>query len=121
MSHSIHPTSSASRATDGATESSPSTEIVFELLDDPHVRTILNAVRDEPRPARELVELCDGSRPTVYRRLDRLETAGLVETHTQVHPDGHHRKLFTSDVESISLELGEGGFTAAVRDVQLDT
>jgi DNA-binding transcriptional ArsR family regulator len=94
--------------------------MVFELLDDPHVRTILDAVRDDPRPARELVELCDGSRPTVYRRLDRLETAGIVETRTQLHPDGHHRKLFTSDVEAVSLHLDDGELTATVGEATLD-
>jgi len=120
MSHPFHPTSSASRSADGATESSPAPEIVFELVDDPHVQTILNAVRDEPRPARELVELCEASRPTVYRRLERLETAGIVQTHTQVHPDGHHRKLFTTDVEAVSLELDEGEFTAQVGTASLD-
>ena len=120
MSHPFHPTSSASRSADGATESSASPETVFELVDDPHVRTILNAVRDEPRPARELVELCEASRPTVYRRLERIETAGIVQTHTQVHPDGHHRKLFTTDVEAVSLEMDEGEFTAQVGTASLD-
>jgi DNA-binding transcriptional ArsR family regulator len=120
MSHPFHPSYPDSRRTDGTAESSPPAEMVFELLDDPHVRTILNAVRDEPRPARELVELCEGSRPTVYRRLERLETAGLVESQTQVHPDGHHRKLFTTDVEAISLELCDGKFTAKTGNTPLD-
>lgn len=115
MVHTTQPASAPSQGTHEADDPSPSTTVVFELLDDELSWSIVNAVRDEPKPARKLVNECDGSRPTVYRRLDRLETAGIVDSSMELHPDGHHRKVFTTDTEAISLDLGDGEFTASVR------
>ena len=115
MLHTTQPASASSQGSHQAGDPSPSSSIVFELLDDALSWSIVNAVREEPKPARKLVEECDGSRPTVYRRLDRLETAGIVDSYVELHPDGHHRKVFTTDAEAISLDLGDGGFTASVR------
>ena len=93
----------------------PRPTTLLELLDDEYALDILEALDGGAKPARELVEACDGSRPTVYRRLDRLETAGLVDSETAVHPDGHHRKEFTTDVERVTLELTDGEFTVSVK------
>jgi DNA-binding transcriptional ArsR family regulator len=83
---------------------------VLSLLDDEHVQSILAALRDGPRPAQDLVDSCEASRPTVYRRLDDLEDAGVVESRTALRPDGHHRKEFATAVESLSMELEDGSF-----------
>lgn len=88
----------------------PQSEDVLELLADEHAQSILRTLRDGPRPAQDLVDDCEASRPTVYRRLDALEDAGVVESRTALHPDGHHRKEFAVAVESISMELADGSF-----------
>jgi DNA-binding HxlR family transcriptional regulator len=94
--------------------SSPAPETVLELLTDEYARALVDALQDGPRPARELVGECDGSRPTVYRRLNRLEAAGLVAARTVPHPEGHHRKEFRATVEAVSVEFGGGEDGVAV-------
>lgn len=115
MSQTPPPSSAVAHGNPDADCQSPDSPVVFELLDDELSWTIVTAVRETPKPARELVDECDASRPTVYRRLDRLETAGLLETRMELDPDGHHRKVFSTDAAAISLDLDDGEFTASVR------
>lgn len=96
--------------TDQDEETVQSPVAVLELLDDPFTQSILAALDDGDKPARSLVESCEGSRPTVYRRLDRLEEAGVVESHTALHPDGHHRKEYALVVDELTLQLTGSGF-----------
>lgn len=84
-------------------------EEVLSLLSDEHARTIMAAVGDGALPARKLVDCVDASRATVYRRLDRLEEVGLLETRTTYHPDGHHRQEFSLAVDRVELSLGADG------------
>lgn len=81
---------------------------LLELLEDGYARRILAALDREPRSARELVEACDASRATVYRRLDRLEEFGLVTTDMELHRDGHHRTVFDAAFRRASVELVGG-------------
>ena len=88
----------------------PDFERVVALLDDPQARTILLATSVEPRSATELAERCDASQQTVYRRLDRLVDAGLVEDHTRVRKDGHHDTVYTATLEEVTIGLRDGEF-----------
>ncbi|WP_276257941.1 ArsR/SmtB family transcription factor [Haloglomus litoreum] len=76
---------------------------LLSLLGDEYAREILSTLGDQSLPAREIVDRSSVSRPTVYRRLDRLEEAGLVETTMSLHPDGHHRKEFRIVVDAVEL------------------
>jgi DNA-binding transcriptional ArsR family regulator len=87
---------------------------LLSVLEDDYARRILNAVAADPRPARELMEVCDASRATVYRRLNRLEEQDLVTSRTEVHPDGHHRKVFEATLEEVTLSLDGDGISAEV-------
>lgn len=91
---------------------------LLDLLGDEYTSRILEALSVEPRPARELVSVCDMSRPTVYRRLDRLEDHDLVSTDTTIDSDGHHRKLFATTFERVTIELDDDAPTVhlVVRD-----
>jgi DNA-binding transcriptional ArsR family regulator len=87
---------------------------LLAVLEDDYARRILAAVAEEARPARELMEACDASRATVYRRLNRLEEQDLVTARTEVHPDGHHRKVFAATLEEATISLGGDGVCAEV-------
>jgi predicted transcriptional regulator len=89
-------------------------ETVIALLSDDHARTILETIQDEPKSARSLANVCDVSRPTVYRRLERLQAAGLVTTRMEYDDDGHHRRRFEALVDTVDLALGDAGFEVAV-------
>ncbi|WP_267643479.1 ArsR/SmtB family transcription factor [Haloarchaeobius amylolyticus] len=81
---------------------------LLDLLDDDYASRILQALSVESRPARDLVEACEASRSTIYRRLNRLESYGLVATDVELHEDGHHRKVFESTFERATFEFEDG-------------
>jgi len=87
----------------------PSTDVLIDLLSDEHARDILEAICLEPKSARDLASECDASRTTVYRRLNRLQEAGLVREQMAYDSDGHHRLRFRPAVEQVAIELGETG------------
>ena len=101
------------------TSTRPSADVAasgLELLSDDCAREILAVVAEEPTPARRISERLDVSRTTVYRRLDRLEEAGLLDAQLAYDPDGHHCKEFrlavdqlavTVDAEGVSVECTE--------------
>jgi predicted transcriptional regulator len=96
------PTETTSRSSD-APDTTADADELLSLLGDEYTRKILTTLGDQSLPAREIVNRSGVSRPTVYRRLDRLEDAGLVETTMSLHPDGHHRKEFRIVVDTVEL------------------
>jgi len=86
-------------------------EEILSLLADDYVRSILDALTDGPKPAAELADRCTASTVTIYRRLDRLETAGLVAVETQIAPDGNHRARYRARPASIAVSISEAGLT----------
>ncbi len=102
-------------------ESSTDAASVIELLGDRFTRNILVSLKAEPKTARELVAVCDGSRPTVYRRLKALEEADLVTARNQIDPDGHHRKKFATAVTSIVCNVEPKAFETALLTESAET
>lgn len=77
----------------------------LDVLNDDYTLEIIEALQDDSRPARDLIAESTASKPTVYRRLDRLEASGLVTSRTTLHPDGHHRHEYRLTVDRIVVEL----------------
>ncbi|MFB6102611.1 MAG: ArsR/SmtB family transcription factor [Haloplanus sp.] len=90
------------------------TEEVLALLEDDYSRTILEAINTDARPACDLVDACDASRATVYRRLNRLEDAGLVTSRLTYDADGHHRTVFEATLDAVTVDLGDDGLALTV-------
>jgi DNA-binding transcriptional ArsR family regulator len=80
-------------------------ESLLSLLGDEYTQAILSAMGDDSVPAREIADSADVSRPTVYRRLNRLEAAGAVETVMTVDGDGHHRQAFRVTLDELAVPL----------------
>lgn len=85
----------------------------LDLLCDDVARELVGALGGTPRSATALAERIDASRATVYRRLDSLEAAGLIESRVAIDGDGHHRKRFRVAIEAISLRFGDDGVDVA--------
>jgi len=98
-----------------------STETLLELLGDEYTRAALEAVAQTPRSGREVSACTSMSRPTAFRRLNELETAGLVTTEQHIDESGHHHKRYRSVLEEISFELTADGFTAKITTAGLRT
>lgn len=88
-------------------------EELLSLLGEDYTRDILAMVKREAVPAREIADRLDISRPTVYRRLNSLQEAGLVDTSLAVHSEGHHRQQFRATVDEVSLSFADGDITVA--------
>ena len=80
-------------------------ELQLELLGDQYARELMNRLSSEPQSAPELVKRCSFSRTTVYRRLDELESAGLLEANLELRRDGNHRQVYRPAVEKITFSL----------------
>lgn len=87
---------------------------LLELLGDEYTRRVLEAVTQQPRSGRDVMDAADVSKATAYRRLGDLEDAGLVESETVFDPDGHHHEQFRAVVESIDIEFGSDGLGVTI-------
>lgn len=87
----------------------------LELLNDDYALSILRALSAGPQRARELTDACEGSRSTIYRRLDRLVEAGFVTTDVTLDPDGHHCKSFRLVRNSVTVRVEGGELTVTAR------
>lgn len=95
-------------------EDSVRPEELLALLGDEYTQRVLGALGDQARTGQEISTATDISKPTVYRRLGRLQEAGLVETTRRIDPDGHHCKQYHAVVETIDVEFGSDGFGVAI-------
>jgi DNA-binding transcriptional ArsR family regulator len=102
---------SEARKSDGQTVDAAE---VLSLLSDEYAREMLNALVEDPLSARALSERLDMSRATVYRRLNRLESAGVIDSSMTVDPEGHHRKQFSVVVDRMQLMFRSDGVSLEV-------
>lgn len=82
---------------------------VLDLLDDPECRDILDATGDETLSAAELAETCDAALSTLYRKLDRLTDAGLLEERIRVKRSGRHTREYARRLEDVTLTVSDAG------------
>ena len=90
-----------------AADQSVETDELLALLGDEYTRTILSTIGDDSLPAREIANRSEISRATVYRRINRLEAAGVVEEVMSIHPEGQHRREFRIAYDHIQLSLAD--------------
>ena len=87
------------------TEQPIDTDELLSVLGDDYTQEILTIIGEQSLPAREIAERLDISRPTVYRRLNRLESLGVVEGVMSIHSGGQHRKEFRVVLDEVTLSL----------------
>jgi predicted transcriptional regulator len=64
--------------------------------------------------AKRLSERCDASKPTIYRRIERLEDAELLVEQTRPDPDGNHYSVYAANLKRVTVELADGEFSLRV-------
>lgn len=106
------PIRSDAEATTDETPVAPGT--LLELLEDEHSQAILSSIADEQKPAREILEEVTASRATVYRRLNSLEDAGLVESGIAIDTDGHHRQVYHAVLSDVVVSVEPDGLSVEV-------
>jgi transposase len=88
-------------------------EELLSLLADDYVHAIVDALAAGPEPATAIADQCAASTVTIYRRLNRLESAGLVTTASTVAPDGTHRTQYRLRSASIAVSITDDGLTGS--------
>jgi len=84
--------------------SPPDLQRVLDGLGDADCRRIIGEL-DEARTASEIADACDIHLSTVYRKLELLTGAGLVEERTRLRDGGHHTHEYEPAFESIQISL----------------
>lgn len=88
---------------------------VLDLLADEYTRAILLATKREPMAAKDLSEHCSMSRPTVYRRVERLVELDLLVERTAIDPEsGNHHSVYEANLERALIQLGSEGFEVEI-------
>jgi len=103
-----------------STPETTDSEELLALFGDEYARSVLQTIARSPCSGREIVEETGFSKATVYRRLDRLDAAGLVASETMFDPDGHHRERFRSTIEGATCQFGPGGIEMTLHPVDDD-
>lgn len=87
------------------TERAIDIDALLAVLAEEYTTEILAVVGNGPVPAREIADETGASRPTVYRRLNRLEAIGALETTMVPSPGGQRRKAFGLVLEEVEVPL----------------
>jgi DNA-binding transcriptional ArsR family regulator len=82
---------------------------VMDALGDPDCRRVIGAVAETALTANECASVCDIPLSTVYRKLELLETAGLVDETLRVRRDGKHANEYRLRFDSVRVGVGEDG------------
>ncbi|GAB7012241.1 MULTISPECIES: helix-turn-helix domain-containing protein [Halolamina] len=93
-------------------------EDVVDLLGDDYVRTILAETREEPKSVEALSDACDADPSTIYRRVERLEAAGLLTDEQRLDPGGHHYKEYDAVLEAVHVHVRAEGYEIDVDYVE---
>ena len=87
---------------------------LLDVLSDEYAREILAATSLKPMSAQQLADECRMSKPTVYRRVERLQAHELLEERTKIRTSNNHYSVYTATLSEFSLELDTGSFESAV-------
>ncbi|MFC6824549.1 ArsR/SmtB family transcription factor [Halopelagius fulvigenes] len=86
----------------------------FDLLGNELARKILVLTSERALSAEELTRRCDASQPTVYRRLDALESYDMVAEKLRYDADGNHYSAYECRLEELRFGVEDGGFTVDI-------
>lgn len=93
-----------------------SPDTVFDIIADERIRQILVATNQAPRSAQDLVDICDGSLSSIYRRIDVLTNYELLSEETKIDPDGHHYNVYIMSLEVISIYIDGNQLVSEIDD-----
>lgn len=91
------------------------TEAILEALANPHDRQILALAQAQPVDAQRVIETTGIPKSSVYRRIDRLKTLGLLETVDGPLRDGHAIDRYRARLDSLSMVVQDGRIRARAR------
>ena len=79
---------------------------ILHALSDPKCRTIVRQL-DAPKSVNELVDSCGVPTTTVYRKIDLLTDAGLVERRITIGSDWQHTTRYERTFEELTISVDD--------------
>ncbi|WP_396613565.1 ArsR/SmtB family transcription factor (plasmid) [Haloferax sp. S1W] len=93
---------------------------LLDILSDEYARDILAATSLEPMSAQQLADQCEMSKPTAYRRIEQLQSYGLLEEQTKVETSTNNYSVYVASLTGVDISLAEGQFEATVSRTDAD-
>lgn len=91
---------------------------LLSMLADADARQILAATSTRPCTVNEIVETCGIPTPTAYRKVDTLETCGLLVERIRIRSSGRHASEYLRCVRNVQVDVPAGpGSAVSVRVV----
>jgi len=98
----------------------PEFETLVGFLDDEYTRDILTATSQQPMTVQELSDVSAAAPSTLYRRVEQLREADLLEEQTRIRQDGHHDTVYAATLAEVRVTLEDGQFDAEVKRANED-
>lgn len=87
---------------------------LLDVLGNPSARAILRRSTDDSVTIDELLNTCEVSRTTIYRRVNELVDLGLLEESIRFTKGNQQRRQFRTTSDEITLRIGDNGFEARI-------
>jgi DNA-binding transcriptional ArsR family regulator len=84
----------------------PQLQDVLDSLDDPACRSIIEQL-DEPMTASELAEACDIPLSTMYRKLELLSEASLLDERIEINTTSQNTTRYALAFEEVRIGLDD--------------
>lgn len=82
-------------------------EHIHAVLADDRVQQILTSLNVSNQSAQDLIQICEGSQSSIYRRLAVLQSYDLVTEQTKVSDSGHHYSVYQPHFDDIRIFLDD--------------
>lgn len=86
-------------------------ETIAGFLEDNTARLILAKTSSEPMTVNELADHIDASKPTIYRRVERLEEYDLLTVSIRPTSGNHQEKVFAATFDRLTIDLEDGEYS----------
>jgi DNA-binding transcriptional ArsR family regulator len=105
----------ASMVRDPFAPDAPDLQDILDALDDPDCRTIIKHL-EEPMTAKELSDACDIPLSTMYRKLNLLSDASLLEERIEIRTAGKHITRYFVAFDEVRIALADdSSFDVAIK------
>jgi len=84
-------------------------ETFVRTVTDEECCRILTAIETEAKPVKELSEECDIPLSTAYRKINRLQEAGLIEEKIRLSSSGNHTSVYEQQFDGAMITLSSDG------------
>jgi predicted transcriptional regulator len=89
-------------------------ETIAGILEDETARRILANTSSEPMTVNELATHLDASKPTIYRRIERLEDNELLAATIRPSESGPQEKVFQATFDKLVVSLDDGTYSYSI-------